>query len=112
MQDEALAIIHPLTDKVISRRKEELGIDKDRNLPKSLTNNETGEEHILNTNKDIDEPILENGKFKTPRFKRSTALLDLLLESTTPDGRYLTDQEIKDEVLTVMFAVFHKIPCR
>lgn len=75
-QDENLNIVHSLTAKVIKKRQDELNQQKQ-------FQSETGE---------VDQ-------------HRRTVLLDLLIEAVDEDGGVLTDQEIMDEVLTMMFAV-------
>lgn len=75
-QDRYLKIVHSLTEKVIQKRKREYETKKRHQL-------ETGE--------------TENEEW--------TVVIDSLLAAIDDDGVGLTDEDIKAEVMTMMFAV-------
>lgn len=74
-QDKALKVLHGFTDKVIQTRREEI---------------------VKKKNENSDEKLNDDG------IKKKMAFLDVLL-LPSPDGRQLTNMDIREEVDTFMF---------
>ncbi|KAK7790567.1 hypothetical protein R5R35_002023 [Gryllus longicercus] len=103
-QARLLRVVHGLTEQVIRRKKEEMQLANWREfLPEQVARVEyigwqqNHAEQVQTPKDDLDEQD-ENDVGE----KRRLAFLDMLLESTD-DGQALTDDEIKEEVDTIMF---------
>ncbi|XP_039746470.1 cytochrome P450 4g15 [Pararge aegeria] len=110
LQNQLLSVIHGLTKKVIKRKKEEFkngkkstatavaeenGLNKD-GLPAKVTSVEGlsfGQSAGLKDDLDVDEDVGQ---------KKRLAFLELLLESAQ-GGVVISDEEIKEQVDTIMF---------
>ncbi|CAK9797044.1 Cytochrome P450 4g15 [Anthophora plagiata] len=102
-QIKLLEIIHGLTKKVVQRKKEEYKSGKrniiDTNTQNEKTNNTTvegisfGNSVGLKDDLDVDDDVGE---------KKRQAFLDLLIEAGE-NGTLLSDQEVKEQVDTIMF---------
>ncbi|KAG6448726.1 hypothetical protein O3G_MSEX005696 [Manduca sexta] len=106
-QTKLLDVIHGLTKKVIKRKKEEFQSGKKPSvLSNDVTNNEVptskttsveglsfGQSAGLKDDLDVEEDVGQ---------KKRLAFLDLLLESSQ-SGVVITDEEIKEQVDTIMF---------
>lgn len=79
-QNEALKILHSFTNKVINERKQQF-LESERN-------------------KNADQSKENSSVFG---MKKRKAFLDLLLETNTSDGNFLSDEDIREEVDTFMF---------
>lgn len=87
--------IHNFTDEVISKRKEEL-----------LKSGDGDNNNHLNAAQVEDEDEAMYGT------KKRYALLDLLLNTKTADGKPLSNLDIREEVDNFMFAVRKQILCQ
>lgn len=80
-QDNVIKRLHSFTKNIIQRRRTQLIQQLELN---KKSNNIDGDGTVLNGHK---------------------ALLDILLQSTTPDGKSLSNEDIREEVDTFMFEV-------
>ncbi|XP_069674683.1 cytochrome P450 4g15-like [Periplaneta americana] len=97
-QDNLLGIIHGLTKKVIKRKKEEIKKGNKKYIDSSVS---VEDKNVLTANKGLRDDLDEQDENDVGQKKRM-AFLDLMIE-TSQDGVVLTDDEIKEEVDTIMF---------
>lgn len=83
-QADALRVLHGFTDEVIRKRREELTIHNNH------------------------ESSFEGEQHKDIGTRRKRALLDILLQSSI-ENKPLSDLDIREEVDTFMFEVYHSI---
>ncbi|KAJ9601167.1 hypothetical protein L9F63_000687 [Diploptera punctata] len=97
-QVDLLGIIHGLTKKVVKKKKEEFNAGNKRYIESSIT----PEEKVVTTPvKGLRDDLDEQDENDIGQKKR-LAFLDLMIESAQ-NGVVLTDEEIKEEVDTIMF---------
>lgn len=99
-QIDLLDVIHGLTKKVIRRKKEEIH-SGNKNYIESTVTTEEKSDSVTTAFKGLKDDLDEQDENDVGQKKR-LAFLDLMIESSQ-NGVVLTDEEIKEEVDTIMF---------
>ncbi|PNF41696.1 Cytochrome P450 4g15 [Cryptotermes secundus] len=97
-QIDLLDVIHGLTKKVIKRKKEEISSGNKKYIESSIN---PEEKSVTTAFKSLKDDLDEQDENDVGQKKR-LAFLDLMIE-TSQNGVVLTDEEIKEEVDTIMF---------
>ncbi|KYM99110.1 Cytochrome P450 4g15 [Cyphomyrmex costatus] len=104
-QIRLLEIIHGLTKKVIARKKQEFNSGK-RNVIEESTQNGNGIKKLDTFQKSqraaLSDGLLTSNILNDVGEKKRQAFLDLLMEAGQ-NGSILTDEEVKEQVDTIMF---------
>lgn len=97
-QDDVIKRLHSFTKNIIQRRRSQL-----------IQEIESNEKNGKNGNTFFEFPILQfENQYLLSDLNGKMALLDILLQSTTADGKSLSNEDIREEVDTFMFEVQKK----